>query len=65
MTTRREHQTWTTQSEIGFLKGLGSWGIRPRNKEELLKKYRKTVYRRYDWVGVDPDEVIAFLDGRS
>jgi hypothetical protein len=64
MTTKtREHITWTTQSEIKFIKGLCAWGIRELDRKELLKKYRKTVYQRDNWGGVDPDEIIAFLDG--
>lgn len=69
MPTKQRWGAWTTQDEIIFIRKLGehrrnSWedhrGDTPR--AVILKRYRRALERRVDWLSVDPAKVFAELD---
>ena len=59
--------SWTTGTEINFIKGLGmglfakdSSKVKLRSRKEMLKQYLKSTNLRADWADIDPKIVIAF-----
>ena len=56
------HEAWTTEKEIKFIDGLGSW--RPfykRSHESMLIKYLTTMTFRTYWGAVDEDLVRSYV----
>ena len=63
-------ETWTTQREIEWLKGLGAYqmlGHGPgilRDQRTLLHKYLNSMHLRYKWGAIDPLEVECWIRRR-
>ena len=52
------HGAWTTEKEIKFIDGLGTWcPFHKRSHEVLLGKYLKSMKFRTYWGAVDEDLV--------
>jgi hypothetical protein len=58
-----ESRPHTTDTEIKFISGLGSWRRTPGNNAVLVKKYLKAAERRVRWGGIDKDQVLKFARG--
>ena len=61
--------SWTTGTEINFIKGLGmglfakdSSKVKLRSRKEMLRGYLKGTNLRVDWVDIDKDVAIAFAE---
>lgn len=58
---------WGTKSEINFLRGLGQWSTSVNNRKQLLRKYLKSMKKRYYWGNIDVEavekEVLRLLNG--
>ena len=50
---------WTTQDELEYLKRLGmhSFGGMKYKRKYLLLEYLKTMWKRNNWGGIDPEIV--------
>ena len=59
-----ERPSWTTGTEINFLKGLGTHGKPDRasrlHRAELLANYISAAQTRDRWDGIDRDQAIEF-----
>ena len=59
-----EKPSWTTRTEINFLKGLGSFGNPERAtrvpRSELLARYIQAAETRDRWDGIDKKKAIEF-----
>lgn len=47
--------TYTTEDEMEFISGIGSWGEKKRDKKTLLENYLIGAYRRNYWCEIDAD----------
>jgi hypothetical protein len=57
MTRKANDNSWSTEKEIRFIDGLGTWGGKyyKRIHEEMLKKYLKSMKNRTYWGTMDDD----------
>ena len=60
-------RSWTTRSEINFIKGLGMWSsenhaVKDAGRAELLRRYLQSAKHRTNWGAVDKDQVIKFAE---
>ena len=60
-----DHFDWTTQSELKFVAGLGSFakemGDKP-TREELLRRYLIAANNRANWGGMNRRAVLSFAN---
>lgn len=52
---------WTTEDEVRFLKGLGTWRVSLGNREKLLQRYKASIRQRKNWDTVKPEAIKEFL----
>ena len=56
------HEAWTTEKEIKFIDGLGTWRpFHKRSHESMLIKYLTTMTFRTYWGAVDEDLVRSYV----
>ena len=61
-------ETWDTEDELQFLKGLGTWAdptkraFTPERRETLLRNYRKTLLVRDVFDGIDRNVLLDYID---
>ena len=51
---------WTTENEISYLSGIGTWGKVALSRKEILQGYIDSALRRDDWGEVDGNKVIMY-----
>ena len=61
MNKKEIDRTWTTKSELTFIKGLGTWAERKQNRLGLLKKYQNTLNLRTKWGSIDDVDVYEYI----
>jgi len=59
----RKDETWTTENEISYLDGIGTWGKVALSKKEMLENYIKAACRRDDWGEIDVFKVMEYAAG--
>ena len=59
MTAKKRYYDWKTRDELNFVAGLGGWGIKPRNRRQLLKSYYAAAENRADWGGIEKETVLS------
>jgi hypothetical protein len=62
MNKKEIDRTWTTKSELTFIKGLGTWTDKKKNRLGLLKKYQNTINLRSKWGSIDDVDVREYVD---
>jgi len=66
--SKREEKTmsqtigWSTNDEIEFLNGIGTFGITKKDPLKLLKGYLYGIEERTDWGRIEKDIVIAHAE---
>ena len=60
-----KYESWTTRSEINFIKGLGTFArkdraVERRTRGELLALYIAAAHKRVNWDAIDKNAVIQF-----
>ena len=64
----RNDDTWTTDAEIKFIRGMGTGIFRDKGqlsecgRPALLRRYREALKKRENWGAMDKQTVIAFLE---
>ncbi len=58
---RQSNERWSTSDEIKFLDGLGTWRVRPGNREKLIRNYKASMKQRKNWDFIIVGEVIEHL----
>ena len=53
MNKKEIDRTWSTKSELTFIKGLGTWTDKKQSRLGLLKKYQNTIHLRSKWGNID------------
>jgi len=53
-------EVWTTENEISYLSGIGTWGKVAHSRKEILQGYIDSALRRDDWGEVDRDTVRSY-----
>ena len=56
----RKPETWTTENEISYLSGIGTWGKVALSRKEILQGYIDSALRRDNWDEVDRDTVRSY-----
>ena len=56
----RKPETWTTENEISYLSGIGTWGKVAHSRKEILQGYIDSALRRDNWDEVDGNKVIMY-----
>ena len=56
----RKDEVWTTENEISYLSGIGTWGKVALSRKEILQGYIDSALRRDDWGEVDGNKVIMY-----
>jgi hypothetical protein len=62
MNKKEVDRTWTTKSELTFIKGLGTWTDKKQSRLGLLKKYQNTIHLRSKWGTIDDVDVHEYID---
>lgn len=57
MNKKEIDRTWSTKSELTFIKGLGTWTDKKQSRLGLLKKYRNTIDLRTKWGSINDIDV--------
>ncbi len=60
---RQSNERWSTNDEMKFLDGLGTWRVRPGDREKLIRNYKVSIRQRKDWDFIIVGEVIEYLKG--
>ena len=56
-------KSYTTNSELEFINGLGTFSEGPDiDRFELLRRYKKACDKRFQWTGIDNSVTMAHLD---
>ncbi len=53
-------EVWTTENEISYLSGIGTWGKVALSRKEILQGYIDSALRRDNWDEVDGNKVIMY-----
>ena len=56
----RKDEVWTTENEISYLGGIGTWGKVALSKKEMLENYIKTACCRDNWGEIDQFQVMEY-----
>ena len=48
----------STQDELAFIEGLGSWRDKPGQDEMLMENYLIAARKRKSWKGIDKKECV-------
>ncbi len=59
----QSNHRWTTSDEIKFLDGLGTWRVRPGNREKLVRNYKASMKHRNNWDQILWGQLIDYLNG--
>ena len=53
---------WTTENEISYLSGIGTWGKVALSRKEMLENYIASACNRAEWGEVRVGEVIRYAE---
>jgi len=62
--------SWATESEKNFIDGLGVFVLESKRcrddpgkrRLDLLLNYRKSIFGRKIWEGIEPGEILLYID---